>query len=205
MDLRGGLPIKALDVTTKKYVDVYIDAPGQRICVGQLWQRTCYGATQDAIAAFRLTAEHPYRTMVVRVKPDGVEVLRYEYLVALDPAGVYVFELWIDNLGRLRDQFDRVVEAEGLQLAQRVDSLVASVVVGVATVATPEPSRVVVRILSAPIDAARAQYALYAAAGLGVVSKEVADQYVQFLQRFVATLNNLEKRVKELEAALSKR
>jgi len=96
------------------------------------------------------------------------------------------------------------VELEGLQLAQRVDSVLASVVIGVGTVATPEAARVVVRILSAPIDAARAQYALYAAAGLGVVSKEVADQYVQFLQRFVATLNNLERRVKELEAAVKK-
>jgi len=205
MDLRGGLPIKALDVTTKKYVDVYIDQAGQRICVGQLWQRACYGATQDAIAAFRLTAEHPFRILIVRIKPDAVEVLKYEYLVILDASGVHVLELWMDNLGRIRDQLDRNVEIEGLTLAQRVDSVLASVIVAVGTVATPEPSRVVVRILSAPIDAARAQYALYAAAGLGVVSKEVADQYVQFLQRFVATLNSLEKRVKELEAALLKR
>jgi len=203
----GGVapPIKALDVTTKKYIDVYIDATGQRICVGQMWQKTCYGATQDAVAAFQLIAQHPYRVMVVRTGPNGVDVLKYEYLVVLDAAGVHVLEVWIDQLGRLKDQYGRLVEADGLTLAQRVDTVLATVLVAVGTVATPEASHVVVRILSAPVDGAKAQFALYLAADLGVVSKEAADQYVQLLQRFVATINNLERRIKELEAAAGKK
>jgi len=202
----GVIPaVKALDVTTKKYIDVYIDAAGQRICIGQMWQRTCYGATQDAIAAFRLIAEHPYRVMVVRTGPNGVDVLKYEYLVVLDAAGVHVLELWIDQLGRLKDQYSRLIEIDGLTLAQRVDAILSTVLIAVGTVATPETSRVVVRVLSSPIDGAKAQFALYLAAGLGVMSKEAADQYVQFLQRFTATISNLERRIKELEAAAGKK
>jgi len=207
MDLRvGGLgAVKAIDVVTRRYVDVYVDESGQRICVGQFFQRTCFGATRDAVAAFRLVAEHPFRVMVVRAKPDGVEVLRYEYLVVLDAAEVRVLELWVDNLGRLRDQLDRVVEVENLSVAQRADGQLATVYVAVGAVAEPDPSRVVVRVLSPPLDGARAQYAMYLAASLGVASKETADAMAQFLQRFAAEFSRLERRVKELETLAARR
>jgi len=207
MDLRigGMMPIRALDVVTRNYVNIFIDEPGQRICTGQIWQKLCYGATRDSVAAFRLIAEHPHRMMVVRVKPDGIEVLRYEYLIVLDASGVHVLELWVDNLGRLRDQLDRMVEVEGLSLAQRVDTVLSTIMVVVGAVAEPEPSRVVVRALSPPLDAAKAQYALYLAAALGVVAKETIDSYVQLLQRYAAELSRLEKRIKELEAVASKK
>jgi len=209
MDLRvGGLGgVRAIDVVTRRHVDVYIDEVGQRICVGHAWgwHRACFGATRDAVAAFRLVAEHPFRVMVVRAKADGVEVLKYEYLVVLDPAGVHVFELWVDNLGRLRDQLDRAVEVENLSLAQRVDSQLATVYVATGVVAEVEPSRVAVRVLSPPADAAKAQHAVYLAAALGVASKETADSLAQFLQRFAAEVDRLSKRVRELESLVAKR
>jgi len=198
----GVTPIKALDVTTKKYIDVYIDAAGQRVCVGQLWQRTCYGATRDAIAAFQLIAQHPYRILTVRVRPDGIEVLKYEYLVVLDASGVYVFELWVDQLGRLKDQLGRLLEVENLAVAQRVDGVLATVLVVVGTVAQIDVGRIQVRALAPPADGAKAQYAIYLAANLNVMGKETADQLAYFLQRYVAEISRLSKRVKELESAV---
>jgi len=204
MDVRGGLPVKALDVSTKRYIDVYIDQAGQRICVGQMWgwQKTCYGATQDAIAAFRLVAEHPFRVFVVRTRPDGIETFRYEYLAVLDAAGVYVFELWIDNVGRLRDQLGRLLEVENLALAQRAEGVMGTVLAAVGTVSQIDVGRLQIRLLAPPVEGAKAQYALYLAADLGVLGKETADQLVYFLQRYTAEIARLSKRIKELEAAV---
>jgi len=195
---------KLYDATSDTYVDLSIDRVRREVCISTsplgifgLGGRQCWPYTTQALQEFEVLLKER-RVPYVRKTADYVALLKY-VLVLIEPAGVSLWEIFIDNHGFLRDSVGRLVQVEHIESAARFPASPAEVYVAMGY-AGQEPHRVSIEVFAPPWDAAKASWAL-ARMDLGIADKADLDAWRQFITRYQGELSECKATLQEYRTA----